>query len=75
MKKTVLFLFFMFTFLFADLVDIYRTQGLDAVKAELEKELVKKEYWENYLSNKNVEYGYYESKEYLIVAEKQKKRD
>lgn len=73
MKKTVLFLFFMFTFLFADLVDIYRTQGLDAVKAELEKELVKKEYWENYLSNKNVEYGYYESKEYLIVAEKQKK--
>ncbi|NVJ52896.1 MAG: L,D-transpeptidase family protein [Campylobacteraceae bacterium] len=73
MKKLLLLLFFMATYLFADLVDVYRNQGLEAVKAELEKELTKKEYWENYLSNKNVEYGYYESKEFLIIAEKQKK--
>ncbi|WP_424687887.1 L,D-transpeptidase family protein [Halarcobacter ebronensis] len=73
MKKLLLLLFFMVTYLLADLVDVYRNQGLDAVRAELEKELTKKQYWENYLSNKNVEYGYYESKEFLIIAEKQKK--
>lgn len=74
MKKLLLLLFFMVTYLLADLVDVYRNQGLDAVRAELEKELTKKQYWENYLTNKNVEYGYYESKEFLIIAEKQKKR-
>lgn len=73
MKKLLLFLFFMGTYLIADLVDVYRNQGLEAVKQELEKELTKKDYWENYLTNKNVDYGYYESKEFLIVAEKKKK--
>jgi len=73
MKKAFLLLFLAVTYLFADLVDVYRNQGLDAVKKELEKELTKKEYWQNYLTNKNVDYGYYESKEYIIVAEKQKK--
>ena len=73
MKKLLFLLTFLVTYLLADLVDIYRKQGLDAVREDLEKELTKKEYWENYLRNKNVEYGYYESKKYLIIAEKQKK--
>jgi len=73
MKKLLLFLFLMVTYLLADLVDVYRNQGIEAVRAELEKELTKKEYWQNYLSTKNVEYGYYESKKFLIVAEKKRK--
>lgn len=35
-------LLFGITFLFADLVDIYRTQGIDAVKEQLEKNYKKK---------------------------------
>lgn len=58
------------SFIFADLVDLYRFQGIEAVKEQLDKELTKKEYWDRYLEDKNVEYGYYESKKYVIVAQK-----
>lgn len=57
----------------ADLVDIYRSQGLEAVKIELEKQLTKKEYWKKYLKDKNVDFGYYESKKYLLFAQKDAK--
>ncbi|RXK06959.1 hypothetical protein CRV07_05280 [Halarcobacter ebronensis] len=62
-----------FNCLSADLVDIYRSQGLEAVKEKLENELKKKEYWQSYLANKNVDYGYYESREFVILAQKDKK--
>lgn len=57
----------------ADLVDVYRSEGLEAVKEELEKELMKKEYWQKYLADKRVDYGYYESKKYLILTQKRRK--
>ncbi len=59
--------------MFADLVDIYRSQGLDAVKLQIEKEMTSKDYWEKYLSDKNVDYGYYESKKFVILAQKEAK--
>ncbi len=73
MKKTLLFLTIIINIMFADLVDIYRSQGLDAVKNQLEKELTKETYWQEYLSDKNVDYGYYESKKYVILAQKDAK--
>jgi len=57
----------------ADLVDIYRSQGLEAVKIELEKQLTKKEYWKKYLKDKNVDFGYYESKKYILFTQKDAK--
>ncbi len=60
--------------MFADLVDIYRTKGIDAVKLELEKELKKKSYWKNYLKNKDIEHGYYESIKYVITTAKEPKK-
>ena len=59
--------------MFADLVDLYRSQGLDAVKNQLEKEMTKQDYWNKYLSDKNVDYGYYESKKFVILAQKEAK--
>ncbi|MGB6329055.1 MAG: L,D-transpeptidase family protein [Halarcobacter sp.] len=73
MKKTVLFLTMISSLVFADLVDLYRVQGLDAVRIELEKQMTKQDYWEKYLSDKNVDYGYYESKKYVILAHKSAK--
>ncbi|XOB61519.1 L,D-transpeptidase family protein [Campylobacterota bacterium DY0563] len=73
MKKTLLFLILIINTLTADLVDVYRTEGLDAVKEELEKELMKKEYWQKYLADKRVDYGYYESRKYLILTQKRRK--
>ncbi len=73
MKKTLLFLILIINVLAADLVDVYRSEGLEAVKEELEKELMKKEYWQKYLADKRVDYGYYESKKYLILTQKRRK--
>jgi murein L,D-transpeptidase YafK len=58
------------SFLFADLIDVYRTQGIDAVKEKLEKQLQEKSYWNNFLEKKDVTYGYYESTKFLILVEK-----
>lgn len=73
MLKQFLLLLLFGNILFADLVDIYRTKGIDAVKNELEKELKKKTYWENYLKNKDIKHGYYESIKYIIVCDKNDK--
>ena len=74
MLKQFLFLLLFTNILFADLVDIYRTQGIEAVKLELEKELTKKSYWDKFLKNKDIKHGYYESVKYVIITEKERKR-
>jgi murein L,D-transpeptidase YafK len=56
-----------------DLVDLYRKDGIGAVEKELEKNLRDIEFWKNYLKNKNVDYGFYETKDYVIVAQKENK--
>ncbi len=73
MKKIVLILTIISNIMIADLVDIYRSQGLEAVKIELEKQLTKKEYWKKYLKDKNVDFGYYESKKYILFTQKDAK--
>jgi len=73
LKKIVLILTIISNIMIADLVDIYRSQGLEAVKIELEKQLTKKEYWKKYLKDKNVDFGYYESKKYILFTQKDAK--
>ncbi len=53
-----------------DLVDLYRFGGIEEVQKEIENSLKSIDYWKNYLENKNVEYGYYETKQYILVAKK-----
>ncbi len=73
MKNFLLLLTILSNVVFADLVDLYRSQGLEAVKSQLEKEMTRQAYWEKYLQDKNVDYGYYESKKYVILAQKEAK--
>ena len=56
-----------------DLVQIYRTQGFDAVKKLLEQQLTKKEYWNHYLSSQDISNGYYESIQYVMICQKDMK--
>lgn len=56
-----------------DLMEVYRTEGINAVEQELQKNLKEISFWKNYLENKNVDYGYYEYNKYVIVAEKNQK--
>ena len=72
--KQILLLLLFTNFMSADLVDIYRTQGIDAVKVEIEKELMKKSYWDKHLKNKDIKHGYYESIKYVITTQKDQKK-
>jgi murein L,D-transpeptidase YafK len=55
-----------------DLVDLYRLKGLGAVENQLEQQLKQKDYWNEYLKDKDVSLGYYETKKFVILTEKEK---
>ena len=74
MFKHFFLLIFVINFANADLVDLYRTQGIEAVKAQLDEVLKKKNYWDEYLKDYDTKYGYYESKKYVIITEKETKK-
>lgn len=54
----------------ANLVNIYKKQGIKAVEARLESMLLDKAYWEQYLKDNATEYGYFEDLKYLFVSNK-----
>lgn len=74
MVKLVVLVFLSLNLFAIDLVDIYRKDGINAVEKELEKNLKDIGFWKKYLENKNTDYGFYETKEYVIVAEKENKK-
>lgn len=71
MFKFVILLLITFNLYGKDLVDMYRFEGINSVEKELEKNLKDVEYWKNYLVNKNIDYGYYEFKKYILIAQKE----
>ena len=76
MKFLVISVVFICTSLFAnskDLVELYRLQGIEQVQKELDSKLQKKDYWYNYLKDKDVSKGYYESIEHILVCQKDMK--
>ena len=73
MKKIILIIA-LSSFLFSnDIVEMYRTGGLDAIKSYIEKKLQDKKYWEEYIKNIDVSLGYYEDLDSLLIANKEKK--
>ncbi|MEA1914098.1 MAG: L,D-transpeptidase family protein [Campylobacterota bacterium] len=70
MKNYLLTLLLTLGTLNADLVEMFRTQGIQSVQQYLEKQLTKKEYWAKYLENKDVSQGYYETIQYVLVCQK-----
>jgi len=68
----IIILLFLTGNLFAnDLVSMYRLQGIEAVEEKLSQTLKNKDYWDKYLEDKNVDYGYYETKEFVIITQKE----
>lgn len=49
---------------------MYRLEGINSVEKELENILKDIDYWKTYLQDKNVDFGYYEFKKYILVAQK-----
>lgn len=53
-----------------DIVQTYRTKGIEATKSMLENYLIQKDFWLGVLQNKDTDYGYYESIDFIFVADK-----
>ena len=68
--RIIIFLMIILNGYASDLVNIYRTQGLNSVEIEIEKTLKNQDYWKEYLKDKNVDYGYYEYKKYVLLTQK-----
>jgi murein L,D-transpeptidase YafK len=74
-------IFFLVIFLFANnllaispqLVELYRTQGIDAVENKIQEQLKTKKYWEDVLEEKDVSNGYYESIQFVVICQKDMK--
>ncbi len=70
MFKFIIFLLLAFNMYAQDLVTLYRYEGISSVEKEIEKKLKDVTYWQEYLKDKNVDYGYYEFKKYILVTQK-----
>ncbi len=53
-----------------DIVNIYRTKGIQEVERQIELQLQKEEYWRYHINSKDVSNGYYESIEYIMICQK-----
>ncbi len=72
-KKIILF--FLVTNVFSnDLVDLYRNKGIIDVQNKIEQLLKSENYWLKVLKNKNVDLGYYETKKFIVLAQKSNKK-
>lgn len=74
MKKLILFGLIFWINLSANeiynLVDEYRKGGISNIKSTLEKYLLDKNYWSNFLAKKDTKFGYFENMDFVFVASK-----
>ncbi|WP_200763628.1 L,D-transpeptidase family protein [Nitrosophilus alvini] len=73
MRKVFLWSIVSLTFVFANIIDIYRQEGIDAVARVLDKELQKESYWKGVIGDRDVRFGYYSNIEYILVCSKKRK--
>ena len=71
MIKFIVFTLFTLNLFAVDLITLYRNEGINSVQKEIENQLKEKKYWEEYLKDKNVDLGYYESKKFVLLAQKE----
>ena len=67
--KIIVFLMIITNIYAKDLVNIYRFQGINSVENEIENTLKDVNYWKTYLEDKDVDYGYYEYKKFILFGE------
>ncbi len=55
-----------------DILTEYRNHGIENIQIKLDEKLAQKEYWNNYLSDKNTQFGYIEKYTNILVCNKEK---
>lgn len=71
MFRFIVFLVLTLNIYAQDLVTLYRYEGINAVEKEIENKLKDITYWQDYFKDKNVDFGYYEFKKFVLVAQKE----
>jgi len=72
--KYILFIYLTIHTLYANnYIDTYRKYGLKGVEKLINKTLIQKSYWDNYIKNIDVSNGYFESINYLLKCSKEMK--
>lgn len=69
--RLVVFLVVTFNIYAEDLVTLYRYEGINSVEKEIENKLKNITYWQEYFKDRNVDFGYYELKKFVLVAQKE----
>ena len=69
--RFAVFLVVAFNIYAQDLVTLYRYEGISSVEKELENKLKDITYWQEYFKDRNVDFGYYELKKFVLVAQKE----
>lgn len=54
----------------SDITTQYRLNGIEDIEKQLDAELTQKEYWNNYLKNKDTNFGYIESYSNILICDK-----
>ncbi|MGL2341507.1 peptidase, partial [Helicobacter pylori] len=55
-----------------EIMRLYQKQGLEVVGQKLDSYLADKSFWAEELQNKDTDFGYYQNKQFLFVADKSK---
>ena len=71
MFRFIVFLVLTLNIYAQDLVTLYRYEGINSVEKEIENRLKDITYWQDYFKDKNVDFGYYEFKKFVLVAQKE----
>lgn len=59
-----------FSLFASDVLTNYRVNGIENIEKELDQELSQKEYWSEYLKNKDTSFGYIESYSNILACDK-----
>jgi murein L,D-transpeptidase YafK len=74
MRRILVFLLVSASLFASSIVQMYREEGIKSVEQYLNKELQSKTYWDKYLKDKDLKYGYYENLSSLLVIDKATKK-
>ncbi len=73
MKKLLILILMSISVYANTVIDIYRQNGIGAVETYIKEQLQTKSYWDEFLKDSDVRYGYYENLDSLLIANKKAK--
>jgi len=69
-KKLLLLPLFMTSLFAGEVMDLYRSGGMNAIAKEIDHGLGDSSFWNSKILNKDLKFGYYEATDTLLVCEK-----